>query len=409
MRARITHLAAAALVGIAAAAPAGAQSQQSQPTDTRWRAWVGCWQAVGVETIGPAEGQAGRVCVVPTSETAVEIINVAGGAVASRTQVDGSGAPRTIGREGCTGVERAEWSADRERVYLKAEITCDGIRRVTSGILAFSPNGEWMDVQGVTTGGNSGVHVARYYPLSDLSGIPAEVTRALPQTALAVATARAAATSPVDADDVLDATRHADAAVVEAWLVERGQGFKLDAKRLVSLADAGVPSRVTDLMVALSYPRTFAINRSAREAELARTERAEPGTAVTGRTIYADAYGYSPFGWGSYAYGSRYRYGYGYSPYGYGGYSPYGYGGYSPPIIIVRGNDQPAGETVRPRVVNGRGYTEGRSTPTSTGSTNSGSSSGNTRSDAGSSSSSGGSSGSSSSGSGERTAKPRSP
>jgi hypothetical protein len=201
--------------------------------------------------------------------------------------------------------------------------------------------------------------------------------------------------------------KHVDRPVVEAWLLERGQGFELDAKRLVALADAGVPGTVTDLMVALSNPKVFAINRSAREAELMRQMGQ---TAVTGRTV--PVYAYSPFGWGPYgSYYSWYgnRYGYGYGPgYGYG----YGNGWYygNTPIIIVNRNDAGSGSnggatvTTRPRMVNGQGYTEGR-TVTSP-STNSGSS-GSSGSSSSSGSSGGGSTGGSTSGGGERTAKPR--
>jgi len=50
-------------------------------------------------------------------------------------------------------------------------------------------------------------------------------------------------------------------------VIERAEPFTLDAKRLIALADAGVPSGVIDLMVALSYPQAFAINPAARQGE----------------------------------------------------------------------------------------------------------------------------------------------
>jgi uncharacterized membrane protein YgcG len=237
------------------------------------------------------------------------------------------------------------------------------------------------------------VHVTRYRALTDLAGIPAEVTSALANQQLAVSTARGAAMAPVAPTAVVDAVKHVEAPVVQAWLLERGQGFAmLDAKQLVALADAGVPGSVTDLMVALTYPKQFAINHGGAAVSPTGTESASGNDVVTGRTIpvYVDTYGYSPFGWGPY--GSYYSW-YGYSPY----YLPYGYGGYgygyTGPIIITRPSDGSPSVASHPHVVRGQGYTEGRtSTPSS--------STGSTRSSAGSSSSGSSSSSPSSSSSG---------
>jgi hypothetical protein len=417
MRVRITQTMAVALAAgaLAAGAAGTAQAQSGTPAsvDTRWRAWVGCWEPVTPDNvIATADAKAMRVCVVPAGgRSSVDVVNVVNGKVAERTRVDATGAQKPIGREGCTGVESATWSADSLRVFLKADLTCDGVQRTTSGILAFATTGEWLDVQGVTTGKNSGVHVTRYRPVSDLASIPAEVTSAIPSAQLALTTARGAATGPVEPSDVVDAVKHVQGPVVEAWLLERGQGFRLSASELVALADAGVPGSVTDLMVALSFPKTFAINHSGREAEMLRPD-ARQGD-VAGRTIPVTAYGYSPFGWGPYSsYYSWYGYN-AYSPYGYGYGNPYGgYGyGYGGPIIIVKNPDQgSSGVATHPRVVRGGGYTEGRTTTQP--STSSGSYSGSSGSGSGSSSSGASSSaGSSSSGSsgGERTAHPRVP
>lgn len=422
MRARILPAVGAALAGALASgafAAASLQAQTAAAGETPWRAWIGCWEPVTPDNvIATADAKALRVCVVPgSSPSVVEVLNVASGKVTQRTRVDASGARAQIGREGCTGVESARWSDDRLRVYLTAELTCDGVQRTTSGILAFAPTGEWLDVQGVTTGRNSGVHATRYRPALDLTGIPAEVAAMIPSAPLAVSTARGAAAGPVQPQDVADAVRHVSAPVVEAWLLERGQGFKLSARELVALADGGVPGSVTDLMVALSFPKTFAVNRGSREADLLRPRAGSEGNVVAGRTIpvMIDRYGYSPFGWGPYS--PYYGYGYGYR-YGsrYGGYDPFGYPyggyGYGGPIIITR-VDETSGSGSRPRVVNGRGYTEGRPSPsTSSGSYGNTGSSGNSGNSGNSGSSSSNNSGASSAGAsstsgGERTAKPR--
>lgn len=423
MRAQ-TKLATAALLGTALAIAASSAAAQPSPGDTRWRAWVGCWEPVAQPGTMAPDASSLRVCVVPAgSPSAVDVVNIANGKETSRTRIDASGDQHTIGRDGCTGVEQAQWAPSNARVYLRGEITCDGVRRTTSGLLAFASNGQWIDVQGVTTGKQNGVHVTRYRPVETLTGVPAEIASAIPNAPLAQSTARSAAIASLGTEDVIDATRHAESAVVEAWLAERGQGFDLDAKKLVALADAGVPGRVTDLMVALTYPTVFAVNPGARQTEMTKAT----GTQVAGRTIpvtatecYGSAFGYGYGGFYSpYAYDScAYRYGAPYGRYGYGygyGYSGYGYG-YSGPIVIIRpGDGTSSGVTTRPHAVAGRGYTEGRSSSPSSGSSNVSSSSGSSGSSSGASSSgasspsSGSASSGSSSGGGERTAHPRVP
>jgi hypothetical protein len=144
---------------------------------------------------------------------------------------------------------------------------------------------------------------------------------------------------------------------------------------------------VIDVMVALSYPKAFTVNPETRTGELRAPDA--PGTYGRGRALavvgydpmgypmfgYGSYYGmcttpYSPFyddymyGYSSYRRGCGYGYGYGGSGYGYGGLGfglgygyPYGYG----PIVIVQGppSSLPPGD--RPRVVKGRGYTQGSS------------------------------------------------
>lgn len=207
---------------------------------------------------------------------------------------------------------------------------------------------------------------------------------------MAVSTARDAAGAPPEIADVVEATHALAPAVVEAWLIEEGEGFALNGHRLVGLKSEGVPGRVIDVMVALSYPRVFAINLASRRAE---RRAPAPGYYDRRPDMYAVGYGspygcYSPFAWDCYSpFGWGYYSPYLYSPYGY--YSPYGswsgYGFYpAGGVIVVTGG---GGQVARHgRMVIGRGYTAG--------------STGQTARPAGSSGSQGRPSGSSSSGGG---------
>lgn len=385
------------LLSLGSGTEAAAQDGQS------WRAWAGCWEAVdapGTPTL----------CVVPTADPAVaELVSVQNGAVVERERIDASGQRVARVREGCSGWEQAEWSPDGRRLYTQSEYDCEGgLRRTSSGISSLLPGGEWLNVQGVEVSSNTGVRAIRYRSTQAPALVRDELAAAMVGRELAFESARVAATAPIALADVEDASRRADAAVVEAWLIESGQSFDMNAARLVQAAQAGVPGSVIDVMVALSYPRVFAIDGTSRAAERLPTETARaprPGYGV-----------YNPW-FGGYPYDFWMYPGFGLSPYGFGGlgYSRFGYGyRWYPqrPIVVIR---DPAREERQGRLVNNRGYTRPNSGSATSSRGDSGTSSTATTSRSGGSSSSGtsgsasGSSGSTSSGSSgaTRTAQPR--
>src|SRR5436190_479888 len=142
-----------------------------------------------------------------------------------------------------------------QRLYLHSEDACSGEpAREGTGLIAMSGAGRLLYIQSVTIGTQTGVRVQRYREATADLLLPDDVANALRLGVSAIIQARAAAGAPLATDDVIEASRIIDVPVIEAWLVERADPFTLDAKRLVALADAGVSSRVIDLMVALSYP-----------------------------------------------------------------------------------------------------------------------------------------------------------
>lgn len=346
-------------VGMVAGASAGAQGS----TGPRWQAWAGCWtSATPGEAYGSSQFAAPIVCVLPTSNTdVVEVATVADGKISKRDTIDASGIARAIHTKECDGSQVARWSADERRVYLSSSTTCFGMKSNVSSILAMSDKGEWIDIRGVSAAEGENVRVARYRDIGLPSSVPAEITDVLRSRSGSTSGARVAAGANIGTTAVAEASKAADAAVVEAWLLERGQRFALSANTLVALADAGIPGRVTDAMVAVSNPAEFNL---ARVEPSKRYDSSEDEVRYGRRVpVYLDPY--DPWGYGYSRYGySRYgQYGYG-SPYGYGGYGYYG--GYSGPIIIVTGN-QPGGtaQITNPQVVRGRGYTQNSGTASS--------------------------------------------
>jgi uncharacterized membrane protein YgcG len=402
------------IVGFAlvlSAAPAFAQAN----SDERWTPWLGCWDLVlensreGTPTIDTSrefprtqsnDAIRPRVCVerAPTGGATFRTTIGTQNAITQTLVADGSDRPITDAD--CKGTQRAEWSRNGLRLFVRAEMTCKGeqaARRV-SGFAMLGPNGTWTDIQAIDVAGQESYRVRRY-------------RRADAATASAPGTQGAS----LSLDDVKEASGKISLHALEAVLVETHASFRLSSRRLIELADAQVPESVIDLMVALSYPKRFVV-------ETARVDRApavivdDPFLFGFGYPIWADSFGfYSPF----YGYYSPYYY----SPFAYSyarGYNPYYYfnGGYA---VIDTGGGGGAGRPDRPsgtgRVVDGLGYTRVRPRepePTTAsrqgggGDAGSSSSSSSSSGSSGSSSvSSGGfSSGSSSSDTG-RTAQPR--
>jgi hypothetical protein len=409
------------LLVLTALLPAGRVTAQ-ESGDPRWLPWLGCWQPIenGVVAAGEEEAAAPQAyfCVRP-SVGGVEIATVVdGAAVSSRTMV-ADGARHEVSEEGCRGWQSARWSEDGQRLFVSSEVLCEGgVTRTASGLMAMVSPSEWIDAHAIGMGSDRTPRAVRYRPapttVAEQAGFDLQTVRYG-----FIADARRLAASPLSVEDVTEATEQVDALAVEAFLFERAEGFELDAARITELADAGVPENVIDLMVALSYPARFSMNREAMSGEFrpeeVRPDRYAPGyygrdrywDYCYGRGFYSycSPYGYMPLGW---------SYGY-YNPYFYGGYGYGGYGwGYGRPVIVVG----PGGEVGTPagRAVKGKGYTRTDRGTALSGGSSSGRSAAGSGSSGGSVGRSGGSSGGTASGStgstgssssGGRTAKRR--
>lgn len=438
MRNFTTHHVSAAAIGVlltagaASATPAGAQVP-----DARWQPWLGCWTQVSESRPAGAEtGARGMVCVVPAQTgDGVEVAVMADGKLLRSDLIAATNGrvPKTI--ETCPGWETVVWSADGRRLLTRSEVRCAQTAVKSSSIFSISTEGEWIEVRGALVGVNSTVSVVRYRPAAfalkrvatDVGGEVQPFTL-VSEVGVSSRYARLAAGDRVDADAVLDVTKHVDSPVAEAWLNELQQGFDLNARELVRIADAGMPPNVIDLMVALSNPKEFAVRRNAEPGQNVNLVRRGTGGASAGYgrrygSVYDCGYGFMPttygyygdpcypgyYGYGAYGYGGYYGYGPGY-PYGYSGYGGYYYG--SRPLIIV-----PQGTYTNPprgQAVKGAGYTRRGGSGGTPATSVRPPSSGTSRDAAPSSGSSTGSSSSSGStgssgGDGGRTAKPRVP
>lgn len=392
----------------APAAATGAVGPSVAAASPSWAAWYGCWRPMAEGMT--ADAPDGMVCVLPGADPAsVRIVTLEDGLITDESVVRADGVARRVEEGGCVGTEQARWSSDGRRVYLRTELDCDGVKRESTGVLAMLAENVWLDAQAVSVADQHASRSIRYRAVRP-EAVPAEVVALLPRRDMAQETARLHAAAPLDIDAVVEASAAVAPPVVEALLAARGHEYALDARTLIRLEEAGVPPSVLDMMIAVSYPKRFAVQP--REPD----RRPDRGR-IAGRH-YDDCL--DPFYYPmlryradcAYLYGSRYGFGlrYGYSPWGF---DRFGWGfGYSPVIIVQPG---PGGEPrQRGSVVRGQGYRPGSSSEAGTAQPRSGAD----RSSAGSSSSTSSSSpatsttssGSSSSGSDSgRTARPRDP
>jgi hypothetical protein len=403
-----TKLVSSMLAVVFVASAAAAQDNNIGP---RWSAYAGCWAATA------PEGQtvttpAPEVCVVPSSSDAgADLLSLTDKKVTERTHVEADAVHHDISRQGCAGWESALWSPDGRRLYFNSEQRCEGgLLRKGSGIFAIGTDGAWTNVVNVSAGGGQGRRVLRYTPIKIDSTYPAEIVAAFGNREMSLGTARIAARTPVKIDDIIDANRVIDPAVVQAWVAASEQKFDIDVPTLLRLADAHVSPETIDIMIAVSNPKVFAVAPRTEMSSDARHDAAR----LANETCFArmmDPWGYYDYGFcDSYRrygyYGSRL--GYGYGLYGYDPYrGGYGYGyTYSnyPVVVVVRSDAIPHGKMTR------NGYSNpGTSTTTAADRTPSRTAeSGSSATSSGSGSASSGSSSSSGS-SGDRTAHPKPP
>lgn len=343
-------LAFAGALALVAAAPAAAQEM-----DARLLPWLGCWTPA-------AEGTGlDLVCVQPAQQPgAMEIVRIADGQPAGREVIWTDGRRHETAREACTGWEEGSLSEDGRRIFLRGAFTCDGVTQETSGVVAMASAAAWIDVRTAGQGSDQVAWVQRYVAATAEASAEAGYGDLLRDRAWVVGNARVAASAPLDADDVIEASERVPAEAVKALLAEKRDGLDLDAATLVRMADAGVDEGVIDVAVAVSFPDRFQLASGGEPQVASALDDGSLRRRWVGSPAYYDPY-FMPwslrYGRGWYGY-DPYGYGYGY---GYGGLG-YGYGypyGYRPTVVVVTPSSEPAAQ--HGRVVNGRGYARGGS------------------------------------------------
>jgi hypothetical protein len=351
------------LLGVVGFVPSVAAAQPGAPVESPWLPWLGCWQLVEetislaprADTTGPLANRV-VVCLEPVGTTAadlasVDVTTMAGGEPVLVETLRADGEQHPVEEAACTGWRRNSWSGDGARLFTRAALTCDNEdgRRV-SGVGLITSATTWLDIQLVTSGARGEITVRRYRRASASTAVDAGAT-SLPDDVLnrARRAARLASISELTVQDVIEAGAAVDTAVVEAMLVETRASFPLDSRDLIRLDDGGVPGEVIDLMVALSFPDEFVVDRPGARTAASSSNR---GGGGGGFADQLSPYGYDQ--WYPY-YASPFGYYYGWSPYS----SLYYLGPAASYVIVSDGGVPDARDGRFPgRAYQGRGYSQ---------------------------------------------------
>ena len=279
------------LVGASAATAGAGQNQPAVPVDSPWLPWLGCWQLV--EETGDLAAQPDNarpfadrvvVCLSPARATGADasgmaVTTIADGEPVLVETLVADGAQHAVEEAACSGWRRNTWSGDGARLFTHAELACnDEDTRRVSGVGLMTSSTTWLDIQLVETGdtyptwtpdgrrvlsgGRGAVTIRRYRRASESTTVAAGAA-ALPADLreLALSAARLASTSELSIEDVIEADQAVEPAVVEAMLIETRAAVALDRHALIQLDDSGVSAGVIDLVVALSFPDEFVVDR----------------------------------------------------------------------------------------------------------------------------------------------------
>ncbi len=310
---------------------APASAWQTSMQQDSWLAWLGCWKAEGAP-------DAEFLCVVPDG-AGVRMVTLVDGAPADESRVLTDGRARRVEREGCSGTERAHWSVDGQRVFLKSDLVCDAdVARKVSGIFVITAPNEWMSVQSITVGEQVATRTVRYTAVEP-ANLPAFIMAVVRSSRAARAAARTAALASADAQDVEEAVSNVDPNTVEAWLTATGQSELLPEETMESQLPAA--ALVNDYAPSASNPYNYSTREVVHVVE-------QPvyvhNTYIN--TVYRSCW--DPF-YSGYSYdGYGLRYGVAHGGYGcarryyYGRYSPWGYDLFgwryiASPVVIWRG------------------------------------------------------------------------
>jgi len=307
--------------------------------DTRWLPWIGSWRMVSSGITGESTVQEQYLMTIVTDENGKSITmkGFREEELLSEEKIVADGMHHPLTGDECTGWYMYSWSETGKRLLLKSESSCSGdLTQMISGMSIIDDSGDWVDIQLLQNGKERAVAIRRYRNVDNTPVTPARMDAVF---------ARISAGTNFSIDEIIELSTKVEPEVLEVALLELRKPFPIDSQQLVRLSDSRVPSQVVDLMVALSFPDKFQVEKTT-------VSPVERPMARIGNTVEIDdcwdyGYPYFPWHWGSSIYSPcDYRY------WGWGAGLGWYYTYWGRPYSGGTGQGVDVG-----RLVEGRGYT----------------------------------------------------
>jgi hypothetical protein len=263
--------------------------------DSRWLPWIGSWRMVS-NTFNTTESKVkGQYLLTITpggNGNSVTMKGFRDKEVLSGENIIADGAHHPLTGDKCTGWYMYSWSETGKRLLLNSESSCSGeTPRRISGMSIIDDTGEWLDIQLLQNGKEKAVTIRRYMNTDNASTSPEGTNAANPILA------RISVGSNFSISEIIELSAKVEPEVLEAALLELHKPFPINSKQLERLADSKVPSEIVDIMVALSFPDKFTVERS--NIAPIQSPMAQMGYPVVTDECWDEDYPFFPWYWGS--------------------------------------------------------------------------------------------------------------
>ena len=236
-----------------------ADTESYENFDARWYPWVGSWSMVSDRTnknesllnneyyITLSPGKDGSTIIMKGHQDEKVIV---------KEELIADGLKHPLNDKKCSGYYKYTWSENGKRLLLESESSCPGdpLRKI-SGMSFIDENNDWLDIQFMENEKEKAVSIRKYRVID---GDDVVFGRLNPGK---VRMARIDAGRSFSIDEIKELSTRLETEVIEAALLELRKPFPVDSNTLADLSDSGVPSRITDLMVALSFPDKFTVEQ----------------------------------------------------------------------------------------------------------------------------------------------------
>ena len=324
-------------------AASAAQADTAAVTDITILPWLGTWTAMdvtpasGTTVLEIRPGSDGRGFDITTKDADQPVSE----------NIIPDGVSRPVKSQNCKGTSTYQWEKQAGVLLGTSDMVCQGEVAYNIFTLKMMTSADRMtDILVIKTSDQTRLAVRRF-AFGKESSSAGDFFQT--QESLVLRTALAA---PWDLDKIISLSKTVEPVVLEAALLEKNLQVKLDAKSLKKMKSTGISDSLIDLLVALSAPDKFKIEKNDQIAVEAASPKPQNNEAYpySYRMEYPYYYGY----YGYYPWSYYWSY---YSPFWWG-YPIYTY----PGSIVVGGGSSGSGGGGGGNSTGGgsAGYSDGR-------------------------------------------------